>query len=143
MTRHQISVEAMEGMIKDEGLELRQGDVFIIRSGFTKWYESASQEERDLKIKASDSSKIAWTGVQGNLETVEWIWNHHFSAVAGDSISWEQWPFTPACPIHQYQLVRIRWNALLSDIPADRFCAGILGFTDWRDLGLGEAGRGL
>jgi hypothetical protein len=51
-----------------------------------KWYESATAEERDVKIRSAEKT---WTGVQGSMETIEWLWNHHFAAVAGDSISWE------------------------------------------------------
>lgn len=25
-------------------------------------------------------------------QTVEWLWNHHFAAVAGDAIAFEAWP---------------------------------------------------
>jgi hypothetical protein len=30
--------------------------------------------------------------VTGNAETVEWLWNHHFVAVAGNAIAFEAWP---------------------------------------------------
>lgn len=83
-----ISVDALDKMAKDEGLTLKSGDILIVRSGFTKWYNSASQEERDMKI-SGERSTLAWAGVEGNLKTVEWLWNHHFAAVAGDCISFE------------------------------------------------------
>jgi hypothetical protein len=31
-------------------------------------------------------------GLGGNRESVEWLWDHHFSAVAGDAIAFEAWP---------------------------------------------------
>ena len=34
-------------------------------------------------------------GVAGNAETVEWLWNHHFAAVAGDTMAFEAWPPKP------------------------------------------------
>jgi len=88
MTRHQISVDVLDDIAKDQGVELKPGDIFIVRSGFTKWYEAASQEERNAKI-AGGRGEIEWTGVEGSVKTAEWLWNHHFAAVAGDSISWE------------------------------------------------------
>lgn len=89
MTRHQITVDVLDEIAQDQGVQLKPGDIFIIRSGFTKWYEAAGQEERDAKIRNPDLSKIAWTGVESSMKSVEWLWNHHFSAVAGDSISFE------------------------------------------------------
>ncbi|KAK3675305.1 hypothetical protein LTR78_004815 [Recurvomyces mirabilis] len=94
-------------MAEDQGVELKPADILIVRSGFTKWCEAASQEERDSKIANADFWKLEWTGVEGSPKTVEWLWNHHFAAVAGDSISWEQWPFNPDWEIHQYQLAML------------------------------------
>ena len=88
MSNHVISVDALEDMAKDEGLTFKPGDILIVRSGFTKWYSNASQEERDVNI-SGERSTLAWTGVEGNLKTVEWLWNHHFAAVAGDCVSFE------------------------------------------------------
>ncbi len=31
-------------------------------------------------------------GVESTPEALEWIWNHHFSAVGGDSPAWEAMP---------------------------------------------------
>jgi hypothetical protein len=50
MTRHQISVDVLDDIAKDQGLELRPADILIVRSGFTKWYDSASDEDRVAKI---------------------------------------------------------------------------------------------
>ena len=85
MTRHQITVDELDEMAKEQGVEMKPGDILIVRSGFTKWYETASQNERDDKITGgSDKSKLQWTGVEGSLKSVEWLWNHHFAAVAGE-----------------------------------------------------------
>jgi len=89
MTRHQITIEVLDEMAADQGVELKPGDILIVRSGFTKWYEAATQEERDAKIRNPSRSELAWTGVEGSLKTAEWLWNHHFAAVAGDCISFE------------------------------------------------------
>ncbi|KXL51068.1 MAG: hypothetical protein FE78DRAFT_74794 [Acidomyces sp. 'richmondensis'] len=111
MTQHTIPIEVLEDMAKDQATELRAGDIFIIRTGFTKWYESASQEERNEKIKGEG---FAFTGVEGSMRTVEWLWNHHFAAVAGDAISWEQWPFSSECKIHEYQIAM--WGGPIGEI---------------------------
>ncbi|KAK3116689.1 hypothetical protein LTR53_002665 [Teratosphaeriaceae sp. CCFEE 6253] len=113
MTRHQIGVAALEEMATEQGVEFKPGDVLIVRSGFTKWYEAASQAERDRKITAG-RSEIQWTGVEGSKQSVEWIWDHHFAALAGDSISFEQWPFDSEWKLHEFQLAF--WGSPIGEI---------------------------
>ena len=70
MTRHAIGLEALRGMAQEEGVEFKPGDILIVRSGFTKWYEKATEEERKEKM-AGDQ----WTGVEGSTDVVEWFVN--------------------------------------------------------------------
>lgn len=50
MSKHIISVAALEEMIADEGLELRAGDILLVRSGFTNWYENADEVRNALTL---------------------------------------------------------------------------------------------
>ena len=88
VTRHEITVQDIEAIAKDQGVEFHPADILIIRSGWVKWYNEANDEER-LK-GARDGHEHA--GMQGSKESVEWLWNHHFAAVAGDAIAFEAWP---------------------------------------------------
>jgi hypothetical protein len=60
----------------------------IIRSGWIRWYNGASEEER-MKGARDGHEHV---GMQGSRESVEWLWNHHFAAAAGDAIAFEAWP---------------------------------------------------
>ena len=75
-------------MASDQGVVFYPGDILIVRTGWIKWYEENSEE---LRLKYITNGG-AWVGVEGCHETLEWLWNQHFSAVAGDSIGWELWP---------------------------------------------------
>lgn len=88
MSRHQITLEDLEAMAEDEGVTFQPGDILVVRSGFTKWYESAGEDDRKAKIQGARED-IKWTGVEGSERVIAWLWNHHFAAVAGDSISFE------------------------------------------------------
>jgi len=88
MSRHGISVADLEAVAADEHVSFRPGDILIVRSGFIKWYEENSTEDR---VKCVTNGK-AWVGVDGCEETLEWLWNRHFAAVAGDTIGFEAWP---------------------------------------------------
>jgi hypothetical protein len=61
-----------------------------------KWYVEANAEVR-IKGARDGHEHI---GVVGNAESVEWLWNHHFAAVAGDAIAFEAWP--PKAPYSEF-----------------------------------------
>jgi hypothetical protein len=66
----------------------KPADILIIRSGWVKWYNEASEEERVRGARDGHE----FVGVQGSKESVEWLWEKHFAAVAGDAIAFEAWP---------------------------------------------------
>ena len=84
---HAITVEDLDNVAKHQGTELRQADILIVRSGFTDELGGATAEEQERML---GSHKCV--GVKGCKETAKWVWNHHFSAVAGDAIAFEQIP---------------------------------------------------
>ena len=65
--------------------------MLLVRTGWIKWYEENDEEQRLKYINNGN----AWIGVEGSQEILEWLWNQHFAAVAGDSIGWETWPPKP------------------------------------------------
>lgn len=91
-TRHEITVADLNAICEEQGVELKQGDVIIVRSGFVKKYEEATEDERIQGVQNGHN----YIGIQGCEEMVEWLWDHHFSAIAGDTIAMEAWP--PADP---------------------------------------------
>jgi hypothetical protein len=90
-SRHEISIQDVETIAKEQGVEFKPADILIIRSGWVKWYENANGEERIAGAKNGHEH----VGLAGNRESVEWLWNHHFAAVAGDAIAFEAWPPKP------------------------------------------------
>lgn len=62
-----------------------------MRTGWIKWYNEASDGEREQLTDVN----CQHVGLNGTPETIEWLWNKHFSAVAGDAIAFEAWPPTP------------------------------------------------
>jgi hypothetical protein len=44
-----------------------------------------------------------WIGVAGCEEVMEWIWDRHFSAIAGDAIGFEAWP--PKAPYRKFKIL--------------------------------------
>ncbi|KAF4627425.1 hypothetical protein G7Y89_g10733 [Cudoniella acicularis] len=82
MSRHPISLNTLLAIAKEQKVEFRKGDILLVRTGWTKWYEEHGEEEREKYI----TNGSAWVGVEGCEEVVEWLWDGGFAAVAGDSI---------------------------------------------------------
>lgn len=92
MEKHCISEKDLEDIAKEEGVVFKPGDILIVRSGMVKWYNSQTAEARDEATKYGH----AFTGVEGSASSIEWLWNHHFAAIAGDAIGFEAWPANPS-----------------------------------------------
>ncbi|KAF2740338.1 hypothetical protein EJ04DRAFT_540048 [Polyplosphaeria fusca] len=80
---HRITVEQIETVARDQGVEFRTGDVLIIRTGMIEVFE-APQPSDLAKLQTPQLS-----GMHGNLESAKWLWNKHFAAVASDSVAFE------------------------------------------------------
>lgn len=84
---HRIKTSEIEEVAKWEGVEFKQGDIMIVRTGFTEELGAmdAGQQEKALGTHQT-------VGVEGSKDSAKWHWNHHFAAVAGDAIAYETIP---------------------------------------------------
>jgi hypothetical protein len=86
-TDHRVSIDTIEKIAKQQGVEFKQGDVLIVRTGFTEGLTGISGEKQ---AELMGSHKTC--GVEGTVESAKWHWNKHFAAVAGDAIAYEAIP---------------------------------------------------
>ncbi|KIW00629.1 uncharacterized protein PV09_07824 [Verruconis gallopava] len=96
MTAYKIPLDTVKAIVAEKRIEIRPGDILLMRSGWVKWYEEHSQDERTQKI----SHGSAWIGMEANQESIAWLWDNHFAAVAGDSIGFETAPLDPVYSFH-------------------------------------------
>jgi len=90
LSTHAITVEELKACAEAQGTEIKQGDVLFVRSGWAAVYETLSEQQ---KLDWCGMSPTAWAGVKTCLDTVRWLWETGFSAVAGDAGGFEQIPF--------------------------------------------------
>jgi hypothetical protein len=83
---HRMKVADIEAVAKEQNVEFRPGDVLIVRTGATETFEAPTPEDFAML------QKVQLSGVEGNMETVKWLWNKHFSAVASDNLAFEALP---------------------------------------------------
>lgn len=101
-TTHRIPVEDLEEVAKAQGTEFRQGDILIVRTGFTDWFDNEPDREMRYKYMTMNRDFI---GLDANEKTKLWLWEKHFSAVAADTLSFEAWPNPPDMILHEWLLV--------------------------------------
>ncbi|KAK7187396.1 hypothetical protein DPSP01_002522 [Paraphaeosphaeria sporulosa] len=84
-----ISADTLRDMLKETGVQTREGDMLLLRTGFTRDYEALSDEDR----KAQAAKPTAeFLGVESSKDVLQWIWESGFVAVAGDAPSFEMSP---------------------------------------------------
>lgn len=83
---HRITTEEVEAAAKRQGVDFKQGDILIIRTGYTEVLEAPTPEMFAMFANATLS------GMHGTTETARWVWNHRFAAVAGDAHAFEALP---------------------------------------------------
>ena len=69
---HNITVQDIETIAKKQGVEFKQGDVIIIRSGFTEDLSGLSGEKQNELMGTHRTC-----GVTGDEATAKWFWNKH------------------------------------------------------------------
>jgi kynurenine formamidase len=87
-----FSVDELEAARKAQGVEIRQGDVLLVRSGWMEWYLNASPQER---FGITNVQNLRAPGIASTEDMAEYLWDLHVAAVAGDHPSLEAWPPTP------------------------------------------------
>ena len=82
-----IPLEDLEATLAKQKSPLRNGDILLIRTGWTKFYYGASDA---LKEELARDTVVP--GIEGSDRVAKWIWNHHLAAVASDSPALEALP---------------------------------------------------
>lgn len=87
--RH-VTAADLDDAARDQGLEIREGDVLCIRFGWMARYRALNAEGRREASTARD-----FVGLRPDEEMARWIWNRHISALACDNPAIEASPGSP------------------------------------------------
>jgi hypothetical protein len=96
---HRIKISELEEVAKAEGVTFKQGDIIIVRSGFTEALGEMNAEQQSEAL----GTHLA-VGVEGTEKSAKWFWNKHFAGAAGDMIAFETVP--PLLPDGNYGQVK-------------------------------------
>jgi hypothetical protein len=81
---------------------LRQGDILLVRTGWSELFGSSSSQERERLYRGRDFS-----GLSGSLEMWEFLWDSRVAAVASDSVAVEVMPFREGHPTLHLGMARL------------------------------------
>ncbi|CAE6525435.1 unnamed protein product [Rhizoctonia solani] len=87
-SQYGITLDQLKAVQAEQGIEFRHGDILLIRFGFTAQYNALSDERKRELAKVPHT----WAGVGQSKDFLEWFWDNHFSALAGDSPAFETNP---------------------------------------------------
>ena len=86
-----ITVADLEATRRDQGVEIRTGDILLVRTGWMAFYLEQPQSWRDVIARAPTIP-----GLAADPETFAYVWDHHIAGVCADNYSVEVFPFQPA-----------------------------------------------
>jgi hypothetical protein len=81
-----IKLHQIKDVLADQGTEIRDGDILLVRAGISKYLHTCKPEDK------SPPQSQTHVGIDPEPELLEWIWNSHFAAVGGDSLACEAVP---------------------------------------------------
>ena len=86
---HPITATTLKAIAARQKTELKRGDIVFIRSGWTKAFSNLSDAQA---LALAEKPSPPAVGIESSEETLRWLWNTGFAAVAGDMPSMEVWP---------------------------------------------------
>ena len=100
-TDTRFTPEQIEACRAAQGIDIREGDVVLVRTGWTSWYvEQDIVKRREL----SNRDLLRAPGLQAGEAMARFIWDLHVVALASDVPALEAWPFAPETGgfLHEY-----------------------------------------
>ncbi|RAL01905.1 uncharacterized protein BO80DRAFT_473061 [Aspergillus ibericus CBS 121593] len=84
-----IPLTHLQSLITEYSIHPRRGDILFIRTGFTAAFNALTPaEEESLANRPAPS----FAGIQNGEETLRWLWENQFAAIASDTPSFETSP---------------------------------------------------
>lgn len=119
-TNQTIPLSQVLTVAREQGVTFRQGDVLLIRTGWTAAYHRLSEEGKESLGGRDDRASI---GVESTEESIRWHWDNGFAAVASDTVAYEVWPSPKewGVSMHEVSIVSCFFSFLTRDL-SYRFC---------------------
>ncbi|MBI5289095.1 MAG: cyclase family protein [Chloroflexi bacterium] len=89
-TDQRITAEDLAACARAHNVEIRTGDILLIRTGWLTWYfNTATPAERE---QMADRVQLRAPGLAAGEEMAAYLWDLHIAAIAADNPALEAWP---------------------------------------------------
>lgn len=101
-----VELSHLKAIIEENSISLRSADILFIRVGFMKEYDALTKEQREGFPTRQPGGLL---GLEATRESLKWLWENRFAAIASDAAAFERGPATgpyndPDMSIHQWCL---------------------------------------
>lgn len=90
--RYGITVEQIKAAADWQGVHFEAGDILVLRTGWVDWYSKLDLEQR---TQLAEPGALQAAGLDQSEESLRFLWDTHFAAIASDSPSFEAFPPAP------------------------------------------------
>lgn len=91
--RYGIAPAQLQAAAEWQGLRFQAGDILLLRTGWIEWYRGLTEEQR---TQLAHPGAMQFAGLEQGEDSLRFLWDNHFAAIAGDSPPFEAYP--PAEP---------------------------------------------
>ena len=84
------TLDDLQGAVKAQRVQLKPGDMLLVRTGWMQHYLSLSPEQKDALGIMND---LKACGIDAAREVAAWLWDNRVSALATDCPAAEIWPW--------------------------------------------------
>jgi len=87
--RSEITAEQLQAAAREQGVSFETGDILLVRTGWIAWYLALSWERR---FRLAHNWPLEACGLRQGEDSLRFLWDHHFAAVAADCPAFEAYP---------------------------------------------------
>ena len=107
--KYSITGEEIEACAAHEGVELRSGDILLLRTGWLAWHKTLDEAGRAaLKGRATGENAIGVPGLDGSKATAGWLWDRQIAAIAADNVALEALPVVPEVGFQHRRVIALQ-----------------------------------
>ena len=85
-----ITHEDLAACAKSQRVQVRTGDLLLIRTGWLRWYLDETTPEQ--RTEMADRERLRAPGLAAGEAMAEYLWDLHIAAIAADNPALEAWP---------------------------------------------------
>ena len=112
-TRQEIPAAQLEAVAQAQGISFQVGDILIVRTGWMKWYLAQDQAGRAAYAEQVPPQAI---GLAQADDSLRFLWNNHFAAVASDTLAFEVYPAVPKGYLFMHQTILALWGMPIGEM---------------------------